>query len=254
MTADHVSETPRTHPHRSGPEVVIRREREEDRAAVRAVHTAAFAGQPQVADLVDTLRAADAPLEPLSLVAVADGDVVGHELLSAGRLDAPRRIVDVLVLSPLGVLPQFQRLGIGTRLVSRALAEADESGAPLLFLEGSPGYYGKRGFKRADEFAFRSPSLRIPPAAFRVAPLSAYEPWMTGTLVYSETFWALDCVGLRAPEEPRTEEAHAEEPPAAEAHPEKTRPGATLSGERLGAEVLSERALSEDVLGEEATR
>jgi putative acetyltransferase len=246
MTADHVSETPRTHPHRSGPEVVIRREREEDRAAVRAVHTAAFAGQPRVADLADTLRAAAAPLEPVSLVAVADGDVVGHVLLSASRLDAPHRIVDVLVLSPLGVLPRFQRLGIGTRLISRALAEADESGAPLLFLEGSPDYYGKRGFKRADEFAFRSPSLRIPPAAFQVAPLSAYEPWMTGTLVYSETFWALDCVGLRAPEETRTEKARTEEPPAAETEPERAHPGATLSGATLSGGRLGEEALSEE--------
>jgi putative acetyltransferase len=26
---------------------------------------------------------------------------------------------------------------------------------------------------------------------------SAYRPWMTGTLVYPEAFWRLDCVGLR---------------------------------------------------------
>ena len=31
----------------------------------------------------------------------------------------------------------------------------------------------------------------------QVALLPAYEPWMTGTLVYSEPFWAHDCVGLR---------------------------------------------------------
>jgi putative acetyltransferase len=27
--------------------------------------------------------------------------------------------------------------------------------------------------------------------------MSAYEPWMTGTFVYSNTFWDHDCVGLR---------------------------------------------------------
>ncbi|SFF40087.1 putative acetyltransferase [Actinacidiphila alni] len=199
MTGDHATEMSRTSARRGGPEVVIRREREDDLPTVRRVHTAAFAAEPRVADLTDVLRSAPAPLEPLSLVAVADGEVVGHVLLSASRLDAPRRIVDVLVLSPLGVLPEFQHLGIGTRLVSRALAEADESGAPLLFLEGSPDYYSKRGFKRADEFGFRAPSLRIPAPAFQVAPLSAYEPWMTGTLVYSDPFWAMDCVGLRDP-------------------------------------------------------
>ncbi|WP_436840569.1 hypothetical protein [Streptomyces griseoloalbus] len=46
----------------------------------------------------------------------------------------------------------------------------------------------------------RSPSLRIPEAAFQVARSSAHEPWMTGTFVYSEPFWAFDCVGLRDPE------------------------------------------------------
>lgn len=43
----------------------------------------------------------------------------------------------------------------------------------------------------------RRPSLRIPVPALMVCELPAYEPWMTGTLVYGEPFWRLDCVGLR---------------------------------------------------------
>src|SRR5262249_26788237 len=121
----------------------------------------------------------------------------GHTMLTAGRLDAPRRIVDVYVLSPLGVLPSFQQQGIGTKLVSHALAAAAQKRIPLVFLEGSPRYYGRRGFEKATQFDFRAPSLRIPEPAFQVARLSSYESWMTGTLVYSDPFWALDCVGLR---------------------------------------------------------
>lgn len=68
---------------------------------------------------------------------------------------------------------------------------------PLVFPEGDSGYYATHGFERADAHGFRSPSLRIPAPAFQVALLSADEPWMTETLVYSDTFWALDCVGLR---------------------------------------------------------
>ncbi|WP_127355234.1 GNAT family N-acetyltransferase [Actinacidiphila soli] len=78
--------------------------------------------------------------------------------LSASRLDAPRRTVEILVLSPLGVLSQFQNRGIGTRLVEHALAAADAHRAPLVFLEGSPYYYAKRGFERADEIGVCSPS------------------------------------------------------------------------------------------------
>ncbi|MFE4535374.1 nuclear transport factor 2 family protein [Streptomyces scopuliridis] len=50
--------------------------------------------------------------------------VMGHVLLSATRLDAPRRIVDVLSLSPLGEVPEIQCRGIGTRLIAYALAAA----------------------------------------------------------------------------------------------------------------------------------
>jgi putative acetyltransferase len=46
---------------------------------------------------------------------------------------------------------------------------------------------------------FRKPSLRIPDAAFRVRLLPSYEPWMSGTLIYSEIFWRHDAVGLRHP-------------------------------------------------------
>lgn len=53
-----------------------------------------------VADLVDTLRAALAPGEGLSLVTERAGQVVGHVMFTRSLLDAPRRLVDVHVLSP----------------------------------------------------------------------------------------------------------------------------------------------------------
>jgi putative acetyltransferase len=70
---------------------------------------------------------------------------------------------------------------------------------PLVFLEGSPDYYGRHGFSTAMDLGFRKPSLRIPDDGFQVRLLEGYEPWMTGTLVYSPTFWEHDMVGLRKP-------------------------------------------------------
>jgi putative acetyltransferase len=174
----------------------IRAQTPHEQGAVRSVHALAFGAGERVPDLVDALRAAGSPL---SFVAELGGRVVGHVMLSACRLDALPRLVDVYSLSPLGVLPEHQRHGIGTRLIEHALAAADRQGIPLVFLEGSPDYYGRRGFRAAEELGFRPPTLRYPPGAFQVARLSAYQAWMTGTFVYSETFWALDCVGLRGP-------------------------------------------------------
>ena len=172
----------------------LRPETPADHAAIDEIHHAAFAGDRRIVPLLHALRDAPANLPPRGFVA---DDTVGHVLLSASRLDAPARLVDVYVLSPIGVLPAHQGHGIGTALVAHAVAEADRAGVPLLFLEGDPGYYGPRGFAAAGPLGFRSPSLRIPEPAFQVVRLSAYEPWMTGTLVYSEPFWAHDCVGLR---------------------------------------------------------
>ncbi|MCW2792288.1 MAG: N-acetyltransferase [Nocardioides sp.] len=176
----------------------VRPETPADRDAVRRVVTEAFGDDGgQVADLVDLLDSSGATRA--SLVAEADGEVVGHVQLSRAWVDARERLVEVLVLSPLGVLPARQRSGNGTALLAAAVSVARESGAPAVFLEGSPAYYSARGFARGSELGFERPSARIPDPAFQVVVFDAREEWMTGRLVYCEAFWALDCVGLRDP-------------------------------------------------------
>jgi putative acetyltransferase len=178
--------------------VDVRAELAGDAPAVRAVHLAAFGDHGEVvADLVDDLRELVAQGDGLSLVADERGEVAGHVMFTPSLLDAPKRLVAVQVLSPVGVLPVYQRQGVGTALIRRGLELLVERGVPLVFLEGSPTYYPRLGFEPATEQGFRKPSLRIPDAAFQVMRLLAYEPWMTGTLVYAEAFWRHDAVGLR---------------------------------------------------------
>jgi putative acetyltransferase len=162
------------------------------------VHLAAFGDHGEVvANLVDDLRGAVARGEGLSLVAEERDRIVGHVMFSPSLLDAPKRLVSVQVLSPIGVVPASQRQGVGTTLIRRGGELLIERLVPLVFLEGPPAYYSRFGFHPAVEHGFRKPSLRIPDAAFQVLRLPAYEPWMTGTLVYSEAFWGNDVVGLR---------------------------------------------------------
>ncbi len=173
-----------------------------DGPAIAAVVTEAFgpADGPVVARLVEALGASPAGDPALSFVAAsASGQVIGYVLATRNLLDAPRRLVDVLVLSPLAVVPAYQGRGVGSRLMRHALTVMQDRPEPLVFLEGSPAFYPRFGFQPGGPLGFRRPSLRIPEPAFMVRPLPAYEPWMTGTLVYADPFWRLDCVGLRNP-------------------------------------------------------
>jgi putative acetyltransferase len=177
----------------------IREERPDDHDQVRCVQNAAFPHhEGRVGDLVDALREGLSRSNGLSLVATDKDIVVGHVMLTRCLLDAPQRLVDVQVLSPVGVLPERQRQGIGSMLITTGLEMLNVRGVPLVFLEGSPSYYRRFGFVTGAELDFVKPSLRIPDAAFQVKVLQSYESWMTGTLVYSRTFWDLDFVGLRA--------------------------------------------------------
>jgi putative acetyltransferase len=159
---------------------------------------AAF-GERRVAQLVAALRASPDWIEGLSFVAQDAGQVVGHILFTRSLLDAPQRLVDVLVLSPVAVAPTHQGRGIGSALIRHGLGEAARRPEPLVFLEGSPDFYRRFGFEAAGPLGFRRPSLRIPEVAFQVIRHASCEPSMTGTLVYSRVFWDLDCVGLREP-------------------------------------------------------
>ena len=177
---------------------MIRAYRPEDEEAVRTVVAAAFGDQGEtVAALVDELRVGHARAE---LVEEDDDAVVGHVLLSRSWVDARPALVEVLVLSPLSVAPEHQDRGVGTALVEAAVGAARRLGAPAVFLEGSPAYYGARGFEPATARGFTRPSARIPEPAFQVVVLEGHEEWMAGALVYCEPFWAHDSVGLRDPE------------------------------------------------------
>ncbi len=177
----------------------LRPERPDEEDTIRAVVEAAFVGEPVVGQLVEALRASPDWVPGLSFVAELDGQIVGHVLFTRSLLDAPPRLVDVLVLSPLSVVPAQQRVGIGSALVRHGLDKIRQiRGEPLVFLEGDPAFYGRFGFEPGEPVGFRRPSLRIPEPAFQVVRMPSWEPWMTGTLVYSRLFWDLDCVGLRA--------------------------------------------------------
>ena len=176
----------------------IREATHEDDDVVRRIVSAAYGGERNAA-LLDALRDSVAWLD---LVFVAEekkgGDVVAAGTYTRAWLDAPTKLVEVLVLAHVAVLPDRQRAGIGSLLVKESLRAVQDRDEPLVFLEGDPGFFSRLGFIGGFELGFTPPSKRIPEAAFQVATLPGYEQdSMTGSVVYPDVWWRHDAVGLR---------------------------------------------------------
>ncbi|MFC4605215.1 GNAT family N-acetyltransferase [Rhodococcus kronopolitis] len=172
--------------------MLIRRERPSDIDAIAAVHRAAFAdqapdgGEPVEVPLVAALRASDAWVPALSLVADVDGEVRGHICLTRATLDGR----PVLALGPIGVPPAYQHGGVGAALMHASLGAADALGEPLVALLGHLEYYPKFGFVLGSTLSI-DPGVPDWVSHFQVRTLDAYTPGMTGEFRYAPAFYEL---------------------------------------------------------------
>ena len=120
-----------------------------DVAAIRFVEEVAF-GRSAEAQLVDDLR--DAGDSVFSLVAVDDGTVVGHIMLS--RMKAP---FPALALAPVAVLPEYRRTGFASRLIRQGVARSEAAAWAGIFVLGDPAFYRRFGFDAGKASGFISP-------------------------------------------------------------------------------------------------
>ena len=142
----------------------VRRAFDSDTQAIMDVVIAAFGDEQgqEIANLVTELLA-DPGAQPLvSLVATADGRVVGHILFTNVQLNHSPRVVPSAILAPLSVHPDCQNQGIGGRLIQEGLKQLKASGVELVFVLGHPAYYPKYGFSEAGSEGFETP-YPIPP-------------------------------------------------------------------------------------------
>jgi putative acetyltransferase len=159
-----------------------------DRPAVLALVRDAFSGNDggrEEVQIVERTWSSGAVVPGLELVAVDDGEVVGHVLSAFGDLGGRA----VAAVAPLAVAPLHQGRGIGSALMESLLAGAETARLPLVLLLGSPAYYGRFGFEPAAPLGITYAAVDPAEPAFQARRLSAYDPSLAGVFVYC---WELD--------------------------------------------------------------
>ena len=163
----------------------IRTERPEDLEAVRNVNIAAF-GRENEANLVARLRGIGSTF---SFVAVQSDRIVGHLLFSLVTVEGKfSKNLSILGLAPVAVLPNYQRQGIGTRMIREGLKECGRSGFQAVVVLGHPHFYSRFGFIPASRNSLRC-EYDVPDEAFMVLELeSGALQECSGTVKYRSEF------------------------------------------------------------------
>jgi len=145
----------------------IRNQTGADDSGVRRVNETVFP-TPAEAGLVERLRAEADPV--VSMVAEADGAIVGHILFSPVTLSADSGFFG-LGLGPMAVLPEFQRQGVGSALLRAGLDECRKLGCRAVFVLGHADYYPRFGFAPASRFGVVS-QYEVPDDVFMALELA----------------------------------------------------------------------------------
>lgn len=137
-------------------DVLIRRETPDDFIQVARLIEMAFC-QKNEAMLVEQLRHNKKYNPMLSLVADYDGHVIGHILFFPIMIRSEDSETESLALAPLSVSPEFQKMGIGGRLIQQGMKTARAIGFGSVIVLGHPKYYLRFGFVPAIKWNIKAP-------------------------------------------------------------------------------------------------
>jgi len=119
--------------------------------------------------------------------ATTDDEVIGHILFSKIKIVGDM-VFEALALAPMAVIPEFQKQGIGSRLINAGIEKAREMGFDSIIVLGHEAYYPKFGFQRASRWSIKCP-FEVPDDAFMAIELTekALEG-RAGTVQYPDEF------------------------------------------------------------------
>ena len=140
-------------------------------------------------NLVRRLRNSNEFIKELSLIAEDENKILGHVLLTKALINGEDTSFEALALAPLAVLPEYQKSGIGKKLMNKAIERARELGYKSIVVLGHEKYYPKFGFEKASKYGVKAP-FEVPDEAYMILELlPGGLNGVSGIVEYSKAFF-----------------------------------------------------------------
>ncbi len=138
-------------------DITLRREAPQDYREIERLTREAFWNQfkPGCDEhyLLHIMRGDPSFIPELDYVAVRDGRLIGNIVYAKGRIeDKKGQCHEIITFGPVSVLPEYQKSGVGARLITHTLTLARQLGYQAVLILGHLDYYPRFGFRRAREF------------------------------------------------------------------------------------------------------
>ncbi len=103
--------------------------------------------------VLHNLRKSSSYVSKLDMIALSENKIIGHIIITkANVVNMQNNEHQVLCVGPISVLPEFQKKGIGTKLLNESIAIAKDLGYSAMILFGHPDYYHRFGFVNAQNY------------------------------------------------------------------------------------------------------
>ena len=128
--------------------------------------------------IIHKIRKVPAFIKELSFIACDNDRIVGNIIYSKAKvINDENKEFEVLCMGPIGVLPSYQRQGIGSLLMNYSIEKAKQLGHKAVIIFGNPEYYHRFGFINAKEYGIQT-SLGVNFEAFMA--LELYDGGLSG--------------------------------------------------------------------------
>ena len=170
-------------------EIIIRHEEPAEIPTTAKIVSAAFGRENEV-KLLEALRQTAEFNPKLSLVADDEqGNILGYALYFQVLINSPTGSRHAAGLYPIAVAPEFQRSGVGERLVRHGLQRCGAVGHELVFVHYLPQFFTRFGFRPARPLGLNT-DLPVQDTDFLVIDMTGMHLGkLTGKVEYPKPFF-----------------------------------------------------------------